>query len=84
MSQHRHDWVIAQYLLLGLPNCENMMEKYVQWSCPCGVWMLCTGEFRPGTPLGTPEQWEAIAAQQQRQQTPETRQARIQRAQRIR
>jgi len=84
MSQHQHDWRVAVYLPLSLPTSAQMIERYVQWSCACGVWMLCTGEFKPGTPLGTPEQWEAIAAQQQRQQTPETWQARSQRAQRIR
>ena len=83
MSQHKHEWRVAVYLLLALPTRHNLAERYVQWRCDCGAWLLMTGEFKPGVPLGMPEQWDAIATQEQRQQTPEARQARRQMARRI-
>ncbi len=78
MSQHTHCWTISHYVQLGLPTREHLRECSLQWVCTCGVWIMFSGELRAGIPLGQPEQWEALAAAEQRQQTPEAQQARQQ------
>jgi hypothetical protein len=83
MSQHHHTWQVEYYVLLSLPTRQNLSERYIQWHCACGAWLMLNGEFRPGTPLGLPEQWQVYAAREQQQQTPEARQARRQMARKI-
>jgi hypothetical protein len=83
VSQHHHTWSVEHYVLLSLPTRENLSERFCQWHCPCGAWLTLNGEFRSGTPLGLPEQWQPYLDREQQQQTPEARQARQQMAHKI-
>ena len=74
---HRHQWRTAGYLLLELPTHEGFADRSMTWQCrTCSVWAEVDGHVRLGTPVATPEFWDTLRAQEQRQATPEARQAR--------
>lgn len=76
MGHHHHTWRSTGCLTLSLPRA-GWVERLVAWTCPgCGTQVVMVAEMRLGVPLGTPEQWEAQQAREQRQQTPEAQAAR--------
>jgi hypothetical protein len=80
---HRHEWTATSYILLDLPTLDGFADRMTTWHCQtCPVFITITGHILLGAPLGTPEFWDRIAAQEQRQATPVARQARYE--QRIR
>lgn len=67
---HRHTWTVTASFLLSLPTCDGLSERYCEWHCAdatCDAFLILTGEFRLGIPLGTPEQWQVIADAERRE-----------------
>jgi len=57
---HTHTWIVQQYLLLSLPDCEGLSERFVQWRCTtCALRYEIDGAVRHGSPLMTPPFWGA-------------------------
>jgi hypothetical protein len=78
MARHQHQWVVTLYLLLALPDRDGYADRVVRWDCDCGQFVIIDGCFRLNTPLMTPEYWDQVQAQEQRQRTPEALEARRQ------
>jgi hypothetical protein len=76
-AMHYHEWTATGYLLLEPPTLDGFADRLTTWHCQtCPLFITITGHILLGAPLATPEFWDRMAAQEQRQATPTARQAR--------
>lgn len=58
---HTHQWYVAKYTLLSLPDREGYADRFTQWRCrTCPMFAEIDGNVRQGYPLMTPEFWDAL------------------------
>lgn len=70
-----HAYRVTLYLLLGLPGLDTFAERVTCWECACGQSIVMVGSVPMGTPLHMPADWDAASQAEQRQGTPEAREA---------
>jgi hypothetical protein len=69
---HTHQWTVTGHVLLGLPTLDGTSQRCTTWRCrTCPEYVVITGAVRHGAPLHTPEYWNVLREQEQRQRTPE-------------